>query len=165
MYIIPASFPLVAIRVSLLTMNWLVSIPFRSMHTFVTHSSVLAIFPLSYLIAPVVGLLSYSFGLLVWWRRYVNILIASLLPTVASVIIYVNYFASLSAMEMSIVTSHVVIKMLLALFAQEHIATLLVGNDKRKRKRLRKHGGEAFSETGLSPVFSAGETALAAAFK
>ena len=102
MYIIPASFPLVAIRVSLLTMNWLVSIPFRSMHTFVTHSSVLAIFPLSYLIAPVVGLLSYSFGLLVWWRRYVNILIASLLPTVASVIIYVNYFASLSAMEMSI---------------------------------------------------------------
>ena len=139
--------------------------PLNIRHTFVTHSSVLAIFPLSYLIAPVVGLLSYSFGLLVWWRRYVNILIASLLPTVASVIIYVNYFASLSAMEMSIVTSHVVIKMLLALFAQEHIATLLVGNDKRKRKRLRKHGGEAFSETGLSPVFSAGETALAAAFK
>jgi hypothetical protein len=117
--------------------------------------SVLVIFPLTYLIAPVVGLLAYSFGLLVWWRRYVGILIASLLPAVVSVLIYLLYFADLPTMEMSVVTSHVVIKMLLARFVQEHIAMILLGNDMRNRKRLRKHGGEPFSENGLSPVFSA----------
>ena len=115
---------------------------------------VLAIFPFTYLVSPIVGLLAYSFGLLVWWRRYLSILIASILPAVIAVLIYALFYASLTSMEMYVVTTHVIVKMLLSVFAQQHIAMIIVGNDKRKRKRLRKHGGDAFSETGLSPIFS-----------
>ena len=115
---------------------------------------VLAIFPFTYLVSPIVGLLAYSFGLLIWWRRYMSILIASILPAVISVLIYALFYASLTSMEMYVVTTHVVVKMLLSVFAQQHIALISVGNDKRKRKRLRKHGGDAFSETGLSPILS-----------
>ena len=117
-------------------------------------------FPFTYLAAPIVGLLAYTFGVLIWWRRYVSILIASLLPAVVGVIIYIVNYESLDNMDMCIVTSHTVAKMLLAVSTQKQIAVLLVENDKRKRKRLRKRGGDAFSETGFSPVFSAGIAAI-----
>lgn len=84
-----------------------------------------------------------------------SILMASLLPTVVAVIIYIVNYESLDNMDMCVVTSHTVAKMLLAVTAQKQIAMLLVENDKRKRKRLRKRGGEAFSENGFSPIFSA----------
>ena len=83
-----------------------------------------------------------------------SILIASILPAVIAVLIYALFYASLASMEMYVVTTHVIVKMLLSVFAQQHIAMIIFGNDKRKLKRLRKHGGVAFSETGLSPIFS-----------
>ena len=116
---------------------------------------VLAVYPLAYVASPIIGLMSLLFWLPFWIRRFIEWNLGSMLSACASVVAYLWFYDDLQRMQVCIAVSQVVVKFVLAIVAQVHLASMLRQSDDTRRKRLRSTQGDFFTAGSVleTPIF------------
>jgi hypothetical protein len=106
---------------------------------------ILAAYPFAYVLSPIIGLMSLLFWLPIWIKRFIQWNLGSILSSCVSVLLYLCYYDDLLRMNLCLSTSQVIVKFLLAIIAQIHLASMLKQSDNDRRRRLRNSGsGDRF---------------------
>ena len=122
---------------------------------FSAFSVVLLVYPLAYVASPIIGLMALLFWLPFWIRRFIEWNLGSMLSACASVIAYLYFYENLQGMQLCFAIGQVVIKFVLAIVGQIHLASMLRQNDDGKRLRLRSAQGDFFTAGSVleTPIF------------
>lgn len=122
---------------------------------FSAFSVVLLVYPLAYVASPIIGLMALLFWLPFWIRRFIEWNLGSMLSACASVIAYLYFYENLQRMQLCFAMGQVVIKFVLAIVGQIHLASMLRQNDDGKRLRLRSAQGDFFTAGSVleTPIF------------